>query len=817
MRSNVLHICLRSSKLTCYLDFASPPVTSQAAATPPPAQVTPTETHKDTKANSSVETRSPNETVLPVANSTGPKPPALHPESSPQPSLPQTSNQGDNADRPKLYPNAFESIFAHGLLEVGHLPPVTRDRIEPDTHTNKDVAASTDGTLPSPSQSIVEKPLTNGASPPTQGVASNGHISNKVAPPVSDSDKQTTQLKSAPDASTSDAQHTASPRNTPRSALASETVTNTEAMFPLSESISALIPRASSESRDNRNSSKSASSKGDKMVVDNDVNHATDELSSRLRARSITSEPVGLLMAQDTRAKSLHTILLLRDLLEFLRSSTPSPPPAHATSEADIHAIMNSRTRRQILDEEENLTVDQRLDVLAHASVALAKVLYPFRGGELERRIVSLDKRLQQQFDLVWSEEEQLSAALQLKARLSPDKGTQTATLSVSRGVQALAEPIIPQEPPKATVELISQGVQAWEEPASKESSAIAVQTDDAPEPLLQPAERRSSPLSSDTTMIDLAPQQPMDTGTSEIPKPSTSDMSLSPASLLSDASRSSEPVAKIMMAIMRNMADLLECSTRDDGFTRSAKGKEREVESDESRLRPSDGYADSPIVSTIINEFRGMKEELRHTEQWSREELRAMNLHHRTEVESLKGEIQKGKDEMAAMKNRHQAEIDRLKASLSETKGKKKEESMDYDTRTSASEFQELRRRISSLESRSRFDGLGVDATGATSHGSPIPATPSELLAIRPAPWQSHPLGHLMAQDYHGAPSPSPQPHPSRSFARETSSKPGTPLSADRPLFYARSTDGMEMEETLPVPVKSQRKSFMFPRAPVG
>ncbi len=32
--------------------------------------------------------------------------------------------------------------------------------------------------------------------------------------------------------------------------------------------------------------------------------------------------------------------------------------------------------------------------------------------------------------------------------------------------------------------------------------------------------------------------------------------------------------------------------------------------------------------------------------------------------------------------------------------------------------------------------------------------------------------------------------------FVRETSSKPGTPMSADRPLFYARSTDGMEIEE---------------------
>ena len=191
------------------------------------------------------------------------------------------------------------------------------------------------------------------------------------------------------------------------------------------------------------------------------------------------------------------------------------------------------------------------------------------------------------------------------------------------------------------------------------------------------------------------------------------------------------------------------------------------------------------------------------------------MNLHHRTEVESLKNEIQKGKDELAAMKQRHKAEIDRLKSSVSsETKGKRKEESMDYDARTSALEFQELRRRISSLESRS---SLALDATGAASHGSPVPATPSEFSSTRPAPWQSHPLGHLMAQDYHGAPSPSPQPHPSRSFVRETSSKPGTPLSADRPLFYARSTDGMEIEENLPVPVKSQRKSFMFPRPPVG
>lgn len=685
-------------------------------------------------------------------------------------------------DRPKMFVNASESIIAHGLLEVGRPPSAAATRKD-----NVNVQMAPTAPVPTPTVPPTEKRLPKGLSPVVPGTPNNGISRKEVA-----QEKQ-------PEPRVKAALNGDAPRsNTPLTSVPSEMAPTSPPAFPASTTISSLIRKTLPEPQTNA----SAPSQ-DRMAVDNEVDHIKSP-STMSRDRSIAAEhSVGLLMAQDTRAKSLHTILLLRDLLEFLRLRSQSPTLAQAAPEQGVHTVLDSRTRRMILDEEESITVDQRLDVLAHASVALAKVLYPYRGMELERRIVSLDKRLQQQFDMVWTPEQQLTAAKQLRARILPEKEVQTSVLSISRGLQTVEEPAaVPEISNPPVPESTAQAVQTSEELTDKELASAVNEIMELPPPPSS-AERKASPLSSDVTMVDMSVNPLTESLAVEIPKPTS----------LSNASQRSAPVAKIMMAIMRNMADLLECSTHDGTLTipKSEKGKERESEAGDLRLQVSDGYGDSPIVSTIINEFRSMKDELRTTEQWSREEIRTMSLHHRTEVDSLKEEIKRGKEELDLTKRRYQTEIDRLTVSLqSARKDKERVENADDEERAQALELQELKRRISSLESRSRFTGLGGDSISAVSRGSPVPATPTELPSVR---WQSQSHVHIPSQDFRSAPSPSPN-----TFARENSSKPGTPVSGVPP-FYTRSNDGAESEESLPLPLKSQRKKnmFMFPRSGIA
>ncbi|KAF8974262.1 hypothetical protein BDZ97DRAFT_1911462 [Flammula alnicola] len=158
-------------------------------------------------------------------------------------------------------------------------------------------------------------------------------------------------------------------------------------------------------------------------------------------------------------------------------------------------------------------------------------------------------------------------------------------------------------------------------------------------------------------------------------------------------------------MSIMRNMADLLECSTADDATTvKGLKGKDRELDAGDLGLRSVDRYGDSPVISAIINEFKAMKEELRHTQQWSREEF-----------QRDKEQGTKARAEMDEMRQRHRDEVERLKDSIQlMEKEREKRKVMDEETRMPALEMLELRRRISSLESRSRLDGFTSDVQGS-------------------------------------------------------------------------------------------------------
>ena len=536
------------------------------------------------------------------------------------------------------------------------------------------------------------------------------------------------------------------------------------------------------------------------------------------------SEPsVGQLVVQEgTRGKTLHTVLLLRDLLRFLRYPSGEADPGIPTTSTvastgpngSYPSVLESRARYASLEGEEPMTADQRLDVLAHASVALAKVLYSFRGKDLETRIDSLDRHLEQQFEHLWKPGEHPLNEPESQARILDEKEVQTLEISsYSQAIQTMEELKV-VEPIKPPPSMTSQGVQVAKEERILETTGIQTEPVLAPEPLPTPPEPESpvQELSPDATMVDVF-QPPLE-----------GDVIVSPPKLLSPAEESGRrpPVSGAVASIMRSMADLLESASRDTfGVVRSAKGKEREVDIHDVEMGLGDGYADSPILAALMNELKSMKDELRENQQRSREEIVAMRMLHRSEVDTLKGQMEdkenQGKEELEELRRRHGEELEQVRDTIHTlTNLKEKRESVEDAPRMPPIEILELSRRITSLESRSRTDSFADS-------NSPAPqSSPTTIRASEPPPTihrlsNLHPLAHLMPSDPEES-SSLPSPRIARPVFSEFSlSKPGTPASSDRPSISSRHHDGIDVEESIPLPIKTQRKMhmMMFQRPP--
>ncbi|KIM37748.1 hypothetical protein M413DRAFT_448264 [Hebeloma cylindrosporum] len=533
------------------------------------------------------------------------------------------------------------------------------------------------------------------------------------------------------------------------------------------------------------------------------------------------SEPsVGQLVVQaGTRGKTLHTVLLLRDLLRFLRypggeeeqetSTTSTVAPGRYPS------ALEARARYAALAGEEPMTVDQRLDVLAHASVALAKVLYPYRGKELEIRIDSLDHRLQQQFERLWKlgEHPIKEKVPELHARILDEKEVQTLEISSSSQATQTIEEVKVVEPVKPPPSMTSQGVQAAEEERILEVTGIQTEPVLAAEPPPPPSEPESPMrlLSPDATMVDIS--QP----------PTEGDVTVSsskPLPLEDEDLRRRPPVSGAVASIMRSMADLLESASRDtSGVARSAKGKEREL--DVRDVEMGDGYADSPILAALMNELKSMKDELRENQQRSREEIVAMRMLHRSEVDTLKNQMQEkehqGREELEEIRRRHGEELEQVRDTIHTLRDlKEKQETVEEGPSMPPMEILELSRRITTLETRSRTESF-TDSNSPAPQSSPATIRTSEPPTTMQRLSNSHPLAHLLPCDP-GESSVLPSPRTGRSFFTEfAASKPGTPASSDRPSISTRPLDGMEVEESIPLPIKTQRKMYnmMFQRPP--
>lgn len=613
-----------------------------------------------------------------------------------------------------------------------------------------------------------------------------------------------------------------------------------------------------------------------------------------------SEQSVGLLMADGTRSKSLHTILLLRDLLQFLRIPGWGAPPREGGEGPGIQIdganhldipLIDPRAHYALLEGEESMTIEQRVDILAHASIALAKALFPFRGSEAElgTRISSLDNRLQQQFELLLKPEERDRAIQMLKEmeknvekeeeknvggetqkrfleeEVQTEEVREKELLSAELGIQTEAEeipePVAPvvEKAPRTVLEFGIQTENVEEEERKEEAEErkfdnAAIQTEhedvrerslEVPSPLsprpVSPVEwaphepqRQPSQLSPDATMVDLTtadypPLQPK----SSVALPDVNGISkmLAPAGI-----ERANPAAKAMMSIMRNIADLIEYSGQDDSTTKpttmSAKGKEREVsvERDVEMSTAVERYSGSPVVDAIVSEFRAMKEELRISQLKTREELDAIKALHRSGIESVEdGARSKAKskavdeaaqDEVEELKRRHQEEVEQLRETIRKMeRDKEKPRDVLEEERIPALELLELRRRISSLESRTHLEAETPSGPtpGPPPNASPAPTQLSESSVTHQRHTSYHPLGHLLTHDLDDTGSLA-SPAPGRSYIREASTNPGTPLSGVNP-FSNRQADGMDVDEVMPLPIKSQRKMhmMMFPRPSVG
>ena len=503
------------------------------------------------------------------------------------------------------------------------------------------------------------------------------------------------------------------------------------------------------------------------------------------------------------RMKSLHSIQLLQALTHFLRMPSREKQLEVSRTLEDSSADLKSQGRCPVIEHaryplladlrlptEEVLSVDQRLDIvahtlsvdqrldilahaIAHASVTLSKNLYPYRGKELETKVDLLDKSLQQEFEKI-----QKLSGRSCGEMYEPSKELGT-------------HPVTAFDPNIASTstETLLRGVETSLPSHNRQFESVKVQTEaeiEVPAP---------QTLSADATMVDLTIHTP--------PLPEPPSTPVAKADYQPENNRS---VAKTVMSIMRNMADLLECTTQ-GGSVKSLKGKEKE--DTDVEMMPS--YLDSPAFATILEEFKSMKEEMRRSQHRSQSEVESIKLSHLMEVEALKDEIRaiesKGKQEIEEVTRQYTQQIRELKSSISlkterEGEGEGEREKESGSEKLPSLELLELRRRVASLEECSRSDSTSVDMLRSGSRASMTNGHSQNPSISR------HPPSHL-STDFEEQPFISPLRAPGQLMRERSMSKPGTPASDGNP-FSSRLPEVTDLDESIPLPAKSQRKMHM-------
>ena len=458
-------------------------------------------------------------------------------------------------------------------------------------------------------------------------------------------------------------------------------------------------------------------------------------------------------LLEATGSKSTHTIQLIRHLLQFLRVSAQERPTSGTV--IDMVEIATAYTSSALLSRPLPCLVgngavpaNETLILLAKVSEALLKDFGPYRGSDLTSRIDSLDQLLAEEIVNIQG--------------LVPDEHHMRVILPHSRI-------LVEKEVSAVSYTSLSQDIQPGdlETRPPAPSSSVSERSMDVPRSM-------GVNLSPDATMVDLSSLASFSNAPDlskylkEEPSPNSHKASVPAAST-------------IMTSMMRNMADLLECAS---GSTSSRKGKEREFDRPHiSHMTEASASYDSPVVSALLDEFRSMKDELRQSQQRSREEISAIK-------HELRLKEHKGRTELDAMRQRHQEELETLRYTI-HLMERDKEQASDAgdDTRIPALDILDLRRRITSLEGQTRS---GIMTPERSLSGAPVPGM--DVTFIRRS---NHPLGHLL--DYDDSFASGSSHFPLSSGPNNSTPKPGNSIQ----LPFT----GMDVDETIPLPIKSQRK----------
>lgn len=212
------------------------------------------------------------------------------------------------------------------------------------------------------------------------------------------------------------------------------------------------------------------------------------------------------------------------------------------------------------------------------------------------------------------------------------------------------------------------------------------------------------------------------------------------------------------------------------------------------------------------------MKEEMRRSQQRSQSEVESIRLSHFMEVEALKDEIRtiesKGKQELEEVTRQYSQQIGELKSAirLKAERERARDREKESGSEKLPSELLEIRRRVASLEGRSRSDSISVDMVRSDSRASMTNGHFQESIISR------HPLPHL-STDFEEQPYATAFRGPGQLMREGSMSKPGTPAPSDGNLFSNRHPEVMDLDESMPLPAKSQRKMHMmnFLRPPMG
>ena len=452
---------------------------------------------------------------------------------------------------------------------------------------------------------------------------------------------------------------------------------------------------------------------------------------------------VASLLSDPREIKVRRAMLLLRGLLrdqQIWSGSIRTMVDGGEDTFIPARHSLPSDTLYPFVDGEEPFIMEEHLELVAKCSSLLSKYLMGYKGRELEERMTELDERLQVQQEL-------------------SNTGT-VRNLATESDVRAGSHLPVCADKEVATVvdedhsELVNQGQ--------------GIVGDEQVEKL---AGIMQDPATDTVTRQSLTPEAMVNLSSVPLTTASTdSDLKIE---LLSWTAL---PATRLVTFMVRNLADLLDCIRHGGGDSDDAKSKERAL--DMAGPTTIGTPYDLLLVSPLLNEFKSMKEELRKSQQRTKEEIESIARLHSAELVSLKEHmraIEKCRGETESLMQQHREEMDSLMGSV---RGAKKQATVEAEGKLP---LLELQQRITTLESHTR--SLSYSPSQAGPFSRPVCEDESDSTSFRRPPF--HPLGHLF--DYEGD-AVSPVPY-----------RWGTSIQSE--------LSNAALINSIPLPIKSQRK----------